>query len=89
MLLVLGFIDLLTQPGYGAGDLVVLFVRELGVGLLAGVVLGWVGVQVLRRVALGTDGLYPVASLAVRRLRTARPTRCADRASSACTWRGS
>ena len=36
VLLVLGFIDLLTKPAYGALDLVSLFVRELGIGLAAG-----------------------------------------------------
>ena len=65
MLLVLGFIDLLTQPGSGAADMVVLFVRELGIGLLVGVLVGSVAVYVLRRARLATAGLYPVASLTV------------------------
>lgn len=64
-LLVLGFIDLLTRSGYGAGDLAVLFVRELGIGLAIGGLVGSVAVQVMRRVRLATAGLYPVASLAV------------------------
>ena len=61
VLLVLGFIDLLTQPGYGAADFVLLFVRELGIGLLVGMLVGAVAVYVLRRVRLSTAGLYPVA----------------------------
>ncbi len=65
VLLVLGFIDLLTQPGYGAGDLVVLLVRELGIGLGAGLLVGSVAVYGLRRARLATAGLYPVASLTV------------------------
>ena len=65
VLLVLGFIDLLTQPGFGAADMVVLFVRELGIGLLVGVLVGSVAVYVLRRARLATAGLYPVASLTV------------------------
>ena len=68
MLLVLGFIDLLTQPGFGAADMVVLFVRELGIGLLVGVLVGSVAVYVLRRARLATAGLYPVASLTVAAL---------------------
>src|SRR5438270_6044669 len=40
VLLVLGFIDLLTQPAYGAGNLALLFVRELGIGLLIGMLVG-------------------------------------------------
>ncbi len=65
VLLVIGFIDLLTQPGYGAGDFAVLFVRELGVGVAIGLLAGAAGVYILRRAPLSTAGLYPVASLTV------------------------
>lgn len=68
VLLVLGFIDLLIKPGYGAADMVLLFVRELGVGLLIGGVVGALAVFSLRRTRLATAGLYPVASLAVAAL---------------------
>ncbi len=68
VLLVLGFIDLLTKPAYGALDLVSLFVRELGIGLAAGALIGWFGVQALQRARLATAGLYPVASLAITAL---------------------
>jgi len=68
VLLVLGFIDLLTKPGYGAADMVVLFVRELGIGLLIGILVGSLAVYVLDRVRLATAGLYPVASLTVAAL---------------------
>jgi cell volume regulation protein A len=68
VLLVIAFIDLLIQPGYGAGDIVVLFVRELGLGLLIGLLAGSVAVFALRRVRLATAGLYPVASLTVAAL---------------------
>jgi cell volume regulation protein A len=50
VLLVLGFINLLIQPSYGVGEMVVLFVRELGVGLLVGMVVGSLAVGALRRV---------------------------------------
>jgi cell volume regulation protein A len=68
VLLVLGFIDLLTKPGYGAADMIVLFVRELGIGALVGVTIGRVAVYTLRRARLATAGLYPVASLTVAAL---------------------
>ena len=61
VLLVLGFIDLLTKPGCGVADFVLLFVRELGIGVLV----GSVAVYVLRRARLATAGLYPVAILTV------------------------
>jgi potassium/hydrogen antiporter len=65
VVLVLAFIDLLTRPGYSAGDFVVLFVRELGIGLAVGLAVGWLAVQALRHARLATAGLYPVASLTV------------------------
>jgi cell volume regulation protein A len=68
VLLVLGFISLLTKPGYDGADLVLLFVRELGIGLVVGVLVGSVAVYVLRRARLATAGLYPVASLTVAAL---------------------
>jgi potassium/hydrogen antiporter len=68
VLLVLAFIDLLSKPSYGAGDVLVLFVRELGIGLLIGWLVGAVAVYALRRVRLATAGLYPVASLTVAAL---------------------
>ncbi len=68
VLLVLGFIDLLTQPGYRATDMVVLFVRELGIGLLVGILVGRLAVYAIGRVRLATAGLYPVASLTVAAL---------------------
>ena len=68
VLLVLGFIEWLTQDSYGIGDIAVLLVRQLGIGLGIGVVVGVAAVWVLRRVRLATGGLYPVATLAVAAL---------------------
>jgi potassium/hydrogen antiporter len=68
ILLVLGFIEWLTHDDYGIGDMAVLFVRQLGIGLVIGVVVGVAGVWVLRRVQLATAGLYPVATLAIAAL---------------------
>jgi potassium/hydrogen antiporter len=68
VLLVLGFIEWLTHDSYGIGDMAVLLVRQLGIGLGIGVVVGVAAVWVLRRVRLATGGLYPVATLAVAAL---------------------
>jgi cell volume regulation protein A len=68
VLLVLGFVEWLTHDSYGIGDMVVLFVRQLGIGLAIGVVVGAAAVWTLRRVRLATAGLYPVATLAVAAL---------------------
>ncbi len=63
VLLVLGLIDLLVRPGYAAANIVVLFLSELGVGLLVGGLVGAVAAYAIRHARLTTAGLYPVASL--------------------------
>jgi cell volume regulation protein A len=68
VLLVLGFIEWLQHDDYGIGDMAVLFVRQLGIGLAIGVAVGVAAVWLLRRVTLATAGLYPVATLAVAAL---------------------
>ena len=47
----------------GIAGLVGLIVLELAAGLVIGIALGWVGVVILRRVALPSSGLYPLAAL--------------------------
>jgi cell volume regulation protein A len=42
----------------------VLLVRQLGIGLAVGLLVGWAAVRGFRRARLNTAGLYPVASLA-------------------------
>jgi len=64
VLLVVGFIEVIRQPGYGFADFALLFVQEIGIGLLTGIAVGWLAVSAFRRVPLATPGLYPVASLA-------------------------
>jgi potassium/hydrogen antiporter len=68
ILLVLGFIAWLQRDNYGIADMAVLFVRQLGIGLAIGVVVGIAAAWTLRRVTLATAGLYPVATLAVAAL---------------------
>jgi cell volume regulation protein A len=68
VLLVIGFIEWIEQPDYGAVDMLLLFLRQLGIGLVAGGLAGWLAVQGLRRVRLDTAGLYPVATLATAAL---------------------
>ena len=64
VLLVIGFIEWIEQPDYGLEDLALLFARQIGLGAVVGVVVGWVAVQALTRARLATGGLYPVATLA-------------------------
>ncbi len=68
VLLVLGFIEYLQRPDYGVVDMLWLFVRQLGIGAIVGLGIGWLAVQAFRRARLDTPGLYPVASLAAAAL---------------------
>lgn len=64
VLLVLGFIEWIELPDYGVDDLLLLFVMQIAIGLIAGVGVGWLAAQAFQRARLATGGLYPVASLA-------------------------
>jgi potassium/hydrogen antiporter len=68
VLLVVGFVDWIQEDDFGAADMALLFVLELGIGAAAGLAVGWLAVQGLRRVRLDTAGLYPVATLATAAL---------------------
>jgi cell volume regulation protein A len=68
ILLVLGFIDWIQKPDYGLLDMGVLFVEEIGIGAVIGVLVGWFAIEGFRRAQLSTAGLYPVASLAMAAL---------------------
>lgn len=50
-------------PAGGIAGLIGLIALELVGGLAIGLALGWVGVAILRRVALPSSGLYPLAAL--------------------------
>ncbi len=65
VLLVLGFIEWIQNPGYGLADLAALFAQQLSIGLAVGLAAGFLGLELLRRARLATDGLYPVATLAI------------------------
>src|SRR5204863_1901978 len=65
VLLVIGFIDWIQQPGYGLIDMGVLLLRELGIGAVVGLAVGWLAIEGLRRVRLGAEAAYPIATLSV------------------------
>jgi potassium/hydrogen antiporter len=68
LLLVIGFIEWLQQPNYGAVDMVGLIALKIAVGIVVGVIMGKVAVWVITRIELASDGLYPVATVAVAAL---------------------
>ena len=64
LLLVVGFISWIQEPGYGLADMVGEFVLELSVGAAVGIAVGLGVRSAFRRLDYPTAGLYPVASVA-------------------------
>jgi potassium/hydrogen antiporter len=65
LLLMIGFIEWIQEPGYGLADMTVLLVLKLAIGTAVGVLIGKLAVTTLERVELPTDGIYPVATIAI------------------------
>ncbi len=68
LLLMIGFIEWIQEPGYGLADMAGLLVLKLGVGIAVGLLIGRLAVAALDRVRLPTDGIYPVATIAIAAL---------------------
>src|SRR4051812_26792972 len=68
VLLVLGFIDWIQRPDYGALDMLGLFAQQIAIGLAGGALVGGLAVAAMRRLRLASAGLYPVASVAAAAL---------------------
>jgi cell volume regulation protein A len=64
ILLVLGFIEKLTNPDFGVPEFLWLFFRQIAIGGAVGVAVGYLFSFALREARLTTAGLYPVATLA-------------------------
>lgn len=65
VVLVLGFIEWIQDPSYGIGEFAILFAEEILIGAAVGVLIGALAVAGFRRARVATNGLYPVASIAV------------------------
>ena len=63
ILLVVGLIDWIQLPDYGLGDMVILFLRELGIGAVVGMAVGWLAVWGLRRAWLGNEAGYVIGTM--------------------------
>jgi cell volume regulation protein A len=68
LLLVIGFIEWIQQPGYGLADMAGLLALKLAIGVAIGVALGRLAVAALNTTRLPTDGIYPVATIAIAAL---------------------
>jgi potassium/hydrogen antiporter len=65
LLLVIGFIEWIRQPGYGFADMAGLLALKLALGTAIGLAIGRIAATALNRVELPSDGIYPVATVAV------------------------
>src|ERR1700753_3193007 len=68
LLLVIGFIEWIQQPNYGAADMVGLIALKIAVGIVVGLLLGKLTVWIIERIELPSDGIYPVATIAAAAL---------------------
>ena len=66
--LTLGLISVIEKPDYRIGDLTVLLIRQLGLGLLVGVVLGIAATWLFGRIPASIGPFVPVASVATAAL---------------------
>lgn len=62
--LTIGLIAWIQQPAYDSGDLVSLIVREMGLGLVVGVLMGLLAMRIFSRLPASIGAFAPVASLA-------------------------
>ncbi len=68
LLLVIGFIEWIQQPGYGLADMAGLLALKLVLGIAIGLAIGRLAVTALNSTRLPTDGIYPVATIAIAAL---------------------
>jgi cell volume regulation protein A len=66
--LTLGLIAWVERPGYGAGDLTVLLVKQIGIGLAVGIAIGALAMWVFARIPQTFASFVPVASAATAAL---------------------
>jgi potassium/hydrogen antiporter len=68
LLLVIGFIEWIQEPGFGFVDMASLLAVKLAVGIAVGYLVGRLAVAAFNAVRLPTDGIYPVATIAIAAL---------------------
>ncbi|HEY7415213.1 MAG TPA: potassium/proton antiporter [Ktedonobacteraceae bacterium] len=61
--LTISFTDLLINPHESALTLLLLFVQEMGIGLIVGLLLGWGAIQLIGRLHLEEAALYPLLTI--------------------------
>jgi cell volume regulation protein A len=65
LLLMIGFIEWIQEPGFGIADMAGLLALKLALGTVIGVAIGRLATAALGATRLPTDGIYPVATIAI------------------------
>ncbi|HSK48911.1 MAG TPA: potassium/proton antiporter [Solirubrobacterales bacterium] len=68
LLLVIGFIEWIQDPAFGFVDMLGLLAVKLAIGLVVGLAFGRLATMALNKARLPTDGIYPVATIAIAAL---------------------
>ncbi|MFL5695058.1 MAG: potassium/proton antiporter [Ktedonobacteraceae bacterium] len=63
--LTIGLTNLLINPHESVFTLILLFVQEMAVGAICGLLLGWGAILLISRLNLDVEGLYPVLTIAL------------------------
>ena len=63
--LTLGLTRLLTNPHETLGATIVLFVQQMGIGTIVGLLIGWSSIWLIRHLKLEVAALYPVLTIAL------------------------
>ncbi|MEO1286171.1 MAG: potassium/proton antiporter [Chloroflexota bacterium] len=63
--LTIAAIELTLQPKTPITDLLLIFVQQMGIGLLIGIAVGYASTRLINRLRLDADGLYPVFTSAL------------------------
>lgn len=61
--LTVGLIEWLLAPAGGIWPFLILFCKQMAIGAVAGVIVGWAALYMINRLRLGYEGLYPVLVL--------------------------
>ena len=63
--LTLGLIQFLTNPQNFVAGFLLLFVQQIGLGLIIGLLIGWLSTWLIKHLALDVEGLYRVFTIAL------------------------
>lgn len=63
--LTISAIEIILQPQLPILSLLLIFIQQMMIGLILGIVSGFISVRIMNRLRLDADGLYPVYTMAV------------------------